>query len=467
MIKRQTVSRFSPLLVLALLATMAIVAHGQQIQQLTAASDDSPNEVPDHQLDPRDLADFNALSTASSSSTTPTPIDINSDTEATTTTTTTLDTTTTATTAAVAEPASADEPTTAASLTIDTTTTLADSTLNPESADNDVATTTTTATATTTSTTLSDNTDSPATPAPVVASINDEPSSDTANSNTNDEANTNNNNVSEVATLPAKPATTVRGDSSNVLDLISSNYVDIKLRRPAPSDGSSSNSNNKKADYANLLVRASDPSYQIEVNVVTGTHMDFQHCAISISNNNNNSTECLRSYVEIFDARVSLRINKALLPAGNITLRFRQVISGCGVAGASVRDIELTASGMLPLIYHIADQPCIYRVVNTDEERHMLQVNVIGFPSRYARVCDASVHIAHANNADDDANVALGAAHLQARFDTLDSLVPFDGQGVFVTHKYALVRVLNCYANSEPIEIKVSRVSNICANRLT
>ncbi len=199
------------------------------------------------------------------------------------------------------------------------------------------------------------------------------------------------------------------------------------------------------------MIRAKDDTkYEIEMHIDTNAPIDFRQCYIAF-----NETECLQSYIEIIKSNTVLKINKSLLPASVIKLGFRTVISGCN-ANNRLRDIDMADS--LPILYHNSDHDCIYRIKNAGNMlTSMMSVTVNKFPSQYATQCKASVQI----SSSDKSETSLDKTLAQASFDSLDSLMPF-GQGVFISRKYLYVKLVNCYENSEPIEIKIQLIKSEC-----
>lgn len=84
----------------------------------------------------------------------------------------------------------------------------------------------------------------------------------------------------------------------------------------------------------------------------------------------------------------------------------------------------------------------------------MLKVAIKNFPHMNEHACDAFVQISNAN----DENDTVGTA--QAFFESMNTIKEFDSD-VFVTHRFTLLRLTNCYANSETIDIDVQRIESM------
>lgn len=201
-------------------------------------------------------------------------------------------------------------------------------------------------------------------------------------------------------------------------------------------------------------------NYQIQLNVLTESPLDFRTCAITFStpksdsNDTNSEDECLRSYVEIIESsHFTLKVHREQLPNGKVTIQLRTVISGCD-ATTRFRDISLVT--VLPTIYHNSDHECIYRVSNVNYKRSMMKLLVDGFPPEADKVCHAIVEISNGDKLVD--NVHDDAQHrLQAKFDSFESIEPF-ASGIMVSAKFAFIKVVNCYENSQPVEIVIDTV---------
>ena len=142
-----------------------------------------------------------------------------------------------------------------------------------------------------------------------------------------------------------------------------------------------------------------------------------------------------------------LKINKSLLP-GKIALSLILVMSGCD-SSTRIRDASLVDN--MPMIYHNSDHDCVYRIKKTITTS-MLSVMVNNFPSKYEKMCKTLVQISNSANRTDD-------GELQASFENYESIMPF-AQGVFVSQRYALIKVVNCYENNEPVEIKLNLIKS-------
>lgn len=206
----------------------------------------------------------------------------------------------------------------------------------------------------------------------------------------------------------------------------------------------------EKSDDKNAIqifnVTGVKKSYQIELFLDTQNHfIDFQQCAIFMNDIN---AECLLSYIEILNHNFVLQIKRFLLPT-NIKIKLRLVLSGCDSI-SRMRDIDF--EDKLPSIYHNSDHDCIYRIKNLDPVKNMLMLNILAFPVHDDRVCHASMHVSTTNNINNKDEY-----YTQAVFESFDSLKQFD-QGILIGSKYVLLKLINCFENNEPIQVKIDSI---------
>ena len=153
--------------------------------------------------------------------------------------------------------------------------------------------------------------------------------------------------------------------------------------------------------------------------------------------------------MQIVKPNFVLKINKALLP-DKLSISFNLVISGCD---SETRLSEIDFDGeKTPQIYHNSDHDCIYRI-RKKFPTSMLSLKITNFPSKYERVCKAVVQIYNSKDAYDL------DGELQASFENIESVRAFK-QGIYIGNQFALIKVVNCYENNEPIEIKIDLVKS-------
>lgn len=104
----------------------------------------------------------------------------------------------------------------------------------------------------------------------------------------------------------------------------------------------------------------------------------------------------------------------------------------------------------MPSLIHYSDQDCIYRIDGRDFPRDMLKVTVDNFPE-HLQECRAFVQIASTGSTEDLIGTAMAA------FDSMDTVKRF-GSSVFNPHRFTLIKLTNCFYNSEAIAIKLDRV---------
>lgn len=244
------------------------------------------------------------------------------------------------------------------------------------------------------------------------------------------------------AKLLRKKPTKIKLDANAIEYIVNSNkYQDLKIDKTVD-----------EKQTLTYVLRASDPSYQIQLNVFTESHIDFRACAISYQTDMQQQPQCLQSYIQIINSDFVIKINTDVLPNA-IKLRVRLVISGCDEAPNRIRDIELAYGVGLPNIYHNSDQECIYRIVNSNLRRSMVKVTLFEFPLKQDKVCHAHVQVSSGDNEQDiDRKV-------QVKFDSLESFEPFQS-GIMVAAKYTFVKVINCFEN-DPVEISVDAIRSM------
>lgn len=108
----------------------------------------------------------------------------------------------------------------------------------------------------------------------------------------------------------------------------------------------------------------------------------------------------------------------------------------------------------MPTLIHYSDQDCIYRIDGRNFPRDMLKITVDKFPEQLQE-CRAFVQVAGTLPTDDLVGTAISA------FDSMETVERF-GSSVFNTQRFTLIKLTNCFYNSEAIAIKLDRVkSNI------
>ena len=209
--------------------------------------------------------------------------------------------------------------------------------------------------------------------------------------------------------------------------------------------------NLEKESIDDILFYSIEPvnsNFQIKLDIKTKSPLDFGQCAISF--NQYQTENCIKSYLQILKSGFMLKVNKALLP-DKLNIFVSLVISGCD-SETRIRDIDFDGD-KTPLIYHNSDHDCIYRVKKSFT-LSMLSLIITNFPSKYERVCKALVQIYNSKNKSD-----IDEGELQASFEDHNSVNAFS-QGIFIAHQYAMIKVVNCYENNEPIEIKIDLIKS-------
>jgi hypothetical protein len=203
----------------------------------------------------------------------------------------------------------------------------------------------------------------------------------------------------------------------------------------------------QSSDFAYFSVESKNPRYPIKLDVKTNSPLNFGQCAISYKQPD--GEHCIKSYLQIVRPNFVLKINKALLP-DKLSVSFNLVISGCD---SETRLSEIDFDGeKTPQIYHNSDHDCIYRI-RKKFPTSMLSLKITNFPSKYERVCKAVVQIYNSKDANDL------DGELQASFENIESVRAFQ-QGIFIGNQFALIKVVNCFENNEPIEIKIDLVKS-------
>jgi len=166
------------------------------------------------------------------------------------------------------------------------------------------------------------------------------------------------------------------------------------------------------------------------------------------NNNNNNNAICLESYHEIFEPNVTLKIKRHKLDT-SISIRVRNVISGCS---ESTQLREIISKPNMPKIYHKSNNDCIYRITNSVKET-MLNLTVVKFPSLDKPLCNRFVKVSGAKTRNDL------TGDTQIIFDSYENYKQFNSS-VYLVNKFSILRVANCYENTEPIEIEIEHITS-------
>jgi len=167
----------------------------------------------------------------------------------------------------------------------------------------------------------------------------------------------------------------------------------------------------------------------------------------SVNETTSHNVICLESYHEIFEPNVTLRINRRKLDTP-ISIRVRNVISGCS---ESTQLREIISKPNMPRIYHKSNNDCIYRIINSVKET-MLNLTVVKFPSVDKPLCNRFVKISGTKTRNDL------TGDTQIIFDSYENYKQFNSN-VYLVNKYSILRVANCYENTDPIEIEIEHIT--------
>ena len=204
-------------------------------------------------------------------------------------------------------------------------------------------------------------------------------------------------------------------------------------------------------DFTHVHFKSGKPNYQIQLNITLTEQVSlFTGCAIGLSAYNSTATRCLTSFYEIVDGpNVTLKINRKLIKS-EILISHRLIISGCDEQTQLKR---LVFQPNMPMILHYSDLDCLYSIDMRAFPKDMLKITMAEFPHANEHQCRASIQISNTNTNLD----LLGSP--QAYFDRMQDIREF-GAEVLVSNRIALIRLANCFENSEPISLKLERVSS-------
>ena len=204
-------------------------------------------------------------------------------------------------------------------------------------------------------------------------------------------------------------------------------------------------------DFTHVDFMSDKPNYQIQLNITLTEQVSlFTGCAIGLSAFNSSATRCLTSFYEIVDGpNVTLKINRRLIKS-EILISHRLIISGCDERTQLKR---LVFQPNMPMILHYSDLDCLYAIDMRAFPKDMLKITMAEFPHANEQQCKASIQISNTN-----ANLDLNGSP-QAYFDRMQDIREF-GAEVIVSSRIALIRLANCFENSEPISLKLERVSS-------
>jgi hypothetical protein len=209
--------------------------------------------------------------------------------------------------------------------------------------------------------------------------------------------------------------------------------------------------------YLLIYLKSNNPNdYQVQLEIDSQNWpIDFstEQCIFSlvyksINETTNNNVICLESYHEIFEPNVTLKINRRKLDT-SVSIRVRNVISGCSEA-TQLR--EITSKPNMPRIYHKSNNDCIYRIYNSVKET-MLNLTVVKFPSLDKPLCNRFVKVSGTKSRNDL------TGDTQIIFDSYENYKQFNSS-VYLVNKYSILRVANCYENTDPIEIEIEHITS-------
>ena len=208
-------------------------------------------------------------------------------------------------------------------------------------------------------------------------------------------------------------------------------------------------SSDQSADYSYYSIEPKSSRYQVKVHIETRSPLNFAQCVISYRQPSQAVESCIKSYLQILKPNFVLKVNRALLPE-KVSIFLSLVISGCD-SETRMSDVDFDGD-KTPLIYHNSDHDCVYRVKKSFP-LSMLALKITNFPNKYEKVCKALVQIYNARDKSDM------VGELQASFEDMESVRAFS-KGIFIANQFALIKVVNCYENNEPVEIKIDLVKS-------
>ena len=209
--------------------------------------------------------------------------------------------------------------------------------------------------------------------------------------------------------------------------------------------------------YLLIYLKSNSPNnYQVQLEIDSQNWpIDFStdQCIFSlvyksINETTNNNVICLESYHEIFEPNVTLKINRRKLDT-SVSIRVRNVISGCS---ESTQLREITSKPNMPRIYHKSNNDCIYRIHNSVKEA-MLNLTVVKFPSLDKPLCNRFVKVSGTKSQNDL------TGDTQIIFDSYENYKQFNSS-VYLVNRYSILRVANCYENTDPIEIEIEHITS-------
>lgn len=111
----------------------------------------------------------------------------------------------------------------------------------------------------------------------------------------------------------------------------------------------------------------------------------------------------------------------------------------------------------MPALLHYSDQDCIYSIDSKNYPRDMLKMTVEKFPEQLQE-CRAFIQITSTGSKSDLVGTPM------AYFDSMDTVKRFSSS-IFNPHRFTLIKLTNCFYNSEAIAIKLDRVPSIIWNK--
>lgn len=197
----------------------------------------------------------------------------------------------------------------------------------------------------------------------------------------------------------------------------------------------------------NFIAPESKKDYQVELIINVKEQISFSDCVMTITYLGDDQVECLESFrVILKQPNATLKIYRKFVKSA-IIIRHRLVLSGCDKT-TQLRDIVYQLD--LPTIVHISDYDCVFRIDSKKVPRDMLKLKMSGFPD-VIKACRAFIQISSSDSAKD----LIGSP--QAYFDSAETIRKFDSS-VLGVHRYMVIRLTNCYSNSEPIAFNIERV---------
>jgi len=88
-----------------------------------------------------------------------------------------------------------------------------------------------------------------------------------------------------------------------------------------------------------------------------------------------------------------------------------------------------------------------------EEARNSIKFKITGFPSKFEPSCRSFVQISRSSSENDLTGIP------QAFFNSMDTIKRFNSDIVF-NHHFALIKMTNCYDNSEPIVLEFDRITS-------